>query len=202
MKIVQYTVNIGEYDPPRKDLLSLDDYDLFRNDARNSRAAKILSHKFIDADVSIYWDASRANVTGLSSEGLVSKYLGDYDIAAMKCSTGKDCVYQEIEGAKMRVKHDSEKRILDQQAEHYRKIGVPEHLGNLAGFQPLIRKHNKKMQAFNNDWWAEICRWSYRDQVSFPVMLWMHPEINVNWVNFDGVCGKLSAHGNKIPKMR
>lgn len=202
MKIVQYTINIGEYDPPRKDILSLDDYDLFRNDARNSRAAKILSHKFIDADVSIYWDASRSNATGLDSEGLVAKYLGTYDMAAMRCSTGKDCIYQEIEGAKQRVKHQSEIKLLDQQAEYYRKIGVPEHLGTLAGFQPLIRKHNEKMKAFNNDWWAEMCRFSYRDQVSFPVMLWLHPEINVNWVNFDGVCLKISTHGNKIPKMR
>lgn len=201
MKIVQYTVNINNYDPPRKDIISLNDYNLFRNDARNSRAAKILSHKFIDADISIYWDANKFQQLNLTSEQLVENYLGDCDIAVMKCSTGKDCIYQEIEGAKQRVKHQEEINILNNQYQHYKNIGIPEHIGTLAGFMPLIRRHNDKIKRFNEAWWAELCRWSYRDQIAFPIVLRDFPDLKVNWTSFDGLIKKSSKHSHIIPNL-
>lgn len=190
MRIVQYTVNIGNYDHPRNDILSLDGYNLFKNDARNSRAAKILSHKFIDADVSIYWDANQFLKGNITPEQFVNKFLGDKDIALMKCSTGKDCVYQEIEAAIRRLSREGsnfETEILEQQRDYYKSIGFPEHCNTLSSFQPLIRRHTKEIERFNEAWWAEMCRWSYRDQVSLPVILAQFPNLKINWVSFDGL---------------
>jgi len=32
----------------------------------------------------------------------------------------------------------------------------------------LIRKHTDRVKRLNERWWAEICRGSLRDQISFP----------------------------------
>jgi|SRR3972149_1548838 len=182
MKIVQYTVNIGEYDKPRNDITCITNIDMFKSNARNSRLPKILVHKFIRADVSVYWDANIFLKDGLNIEQVVNDYLGDCDIVVQKANVGRDCVYQEIEAAKTRVSTYSEIDLLTDQAKYYRGIGFPEHCGTLAGYQPLIRRHNEIMRRFNEAWWAEMCRYSYRDQCSFPVVLSRFPDLKVKWI--------------------
>ena len=36
------------------------------------------------------------------------------------------------------------------------------------------------MERFNNAWWSEICRWSSRDQLSFPYVLSKFPKLKIN----------------------
>ena len=181
MIIKQYTVNIGNYDKPRKDIPCITNIDLFKSNARNSRMPKILSHKFIDADISVYWDANQFLKPGLDFEKVVLEALGDNDIVVQKCSVGRDCVYEEIEAAKKRVSTYQELEKLTEQANYYRSIGFPEHCGTLAGYQPLIRRHTPIIEAFNEAWWAEMCKYSYRDQCSFPVILAQFPDLKVSW---------------------
>jgi len=195
MNIKQYTVNIGNYDKPRKDMPCITNIDLFKSDARNSRMPKILSHKFIKADVSVYWDANFYLKPGLEIEKVVNDYLGNYDIVAQKCNVGRDCVYQEIEAAKTRVSSHEEIELLTKQAEYYRSIGFREHCGTLAGYQPLIRRHSPIVKAFNEAWWAEICRYSYRDQCSFPVILSQFPELKIKWIKeFSDIAFRTQRH--------
>jgi len=115
-----------------------------------------------------------------------------------KCSIGRDCVYQEIEAAQKRVLKYYELEKLIEQANYYRSIGFPEHCGTLAGYQPLIRRHNERVKAFNEAWWEEIERFSYRDQCSFPVVLSRFPELKVNWVtNLGDLTIRKYRHHNK-----
>ena len=181
--IKQYTVNIGNYDSVRKDIPCITNIDLFKSNARNSRLPKILSHKYIKADISVYWDANHFLKPNLDFEQTILETLGDFDIVAQRCSIGRDCVYQEIEAAKTRVNSHDEIELLTKQSEYYRSIGFPEHCKTLAGYQPLIRRHNDVVKAFNEAWWAEICRYSYRDQCSFPVILSQFPEIKIKWMD-------------------
>jgi hypothetical protein len=181
--IKQYTVNIGGYDPERKDISCITDIDLFQSNARNSRLPKILSHKYVKCDVSVYWDANHYMHPELDFEKTILELIEGYDIVAQRCSIGRDCVYQEIEAAKTRVSSFKEINLLTKQAEYYRSINFPEHCKTLAGYQPLIRRHNDIIKRFNESWWAEICRYSYRDQCSFPVILSQFPEIKVNWID-------------------
>ncbi len=203
MNIKTFTINIGNYDAQRTDILCLKDYDLFRNNARNSRALKILAHKWFDCDVSIYWDANKFNKTELTDKEIVDKYLTDYYDIAVQLSVKKNCVYEEIKEAKKRINDYEELHILQTQEDYYRASGFPENCGTLAGFQPLIRRHNERTQRFNEDWWAEICRFSYRDQVSFPVVLARHPELRVNFCNVNSdLVKKKKSHGTKVfPKI-
>ncbi len=204
MKIVEYSINIGNYDPPRTDMIVIKDVDIFRNNARNARMVKMLPHKFFDCDVSIQWDGHMRNIAGLTKEQIVEKYLGDYDMVATKAPPIREgCVYKEIKAARNRINNEHELHILKEQEKHYRKIGVPENIGTLAEYQPHIRRHNTRMIRFNEAWWAEMCRWSYRDQVSFPVVLAQHPDVKINWIELGTLAKKQYSHGGKtFPNIR
>lgn len=200
MKIKTYTVNIGGYDAQREDIENINNYTLFRNNARNSRMIKILPHKFFDADFSIYCDSHIKIKDEFTHEWLITNVLKDADMCVAICRT-KDCLYQEIEAAKTRLNDKEELELLVKQGEHYRAIGYPEHNG-LYGYQPLIRKHSPIMIEFCESWWAELCRWSYRDQVSFPYVLSKFPELKLSYVDLSLYYNKLSSHGTKVfPKI-
>jgi len=49
----------------------------------------------------------------------------------------------------------------------------------------IIRRHNELVKRFNERWWAEITRWSPRDQVSFPVVRREMPEVKINTITGD-----------------
>ena len=195
MRVVEYTVNVGGYDPVRDyGMRCVSDVSLFRNDARNSRLPKILAHKFVDADVSIYWDA---NKEARVSQGEIIALLGDAD---MLITTSRKTLSMEVEAARGRVNDPEELSLLMAQGAHYEGLG----LGGLmaVGFQPLVRRHSLLMERFCEAWWAEMCRWSYRDQVSFPVVARMFPELKLKEVELGHVGRKLYAHGRKTyPKV-
>jgi hypothetical protein len=180
--IKEYTVNVGNYDKPRKDIECITKVNYDGTNQRKSRFPKILSHKFFDCDISVYWDCNIHLRQDLKIENVVNDYLQDYDMVVQKCSVGRDCVYEEIEAAKKRVSSYFELEKLEEQANYYKAIGFPEHCGTLAGYQPLIRRHSPIIKKFNEAWWSEIEKFSYRDQCSFPVVLSRFPELNVRWV--------------------
>jgi len=183
MKIVQYTVNIGNYDEHRSDMLCFDSINLYKNNARNSRVPKILSHLYVNADVSVYYDANMHPNPSFNLRHFIETRFEGFDIVCQKSSMDRDCIYAEIEAAKKRLPNHEEIGIIEEQARYYRSIGIPEHIGTLAGYQPLIRRHSEKMARFNESWFAHVNRFSYRDQVSFPVVLSQHPEIKVLWID-------------------
>ena len=172
-------MNIGGYDAPRSDVTVFSEYDRFYNNARNARMYFCMPHKFMDDDITILLSGKSKLL--VSPEYLVKKYLRGYDMAIIKHPV-RDCVYTEAQAAKARIKHPDELKALADQAEHYQNIGFPEKAGMIeTGL--FIRRNNKKVNAFNEAWWAEVCRWSYRDQVAFPVVLSRFPELKVNFID-------------------
>lgn len=136
-------------------------YDKFKDPRRNSRASKILAHKYIDTEYSIYIDG---NITlNVSPETLIEKYLKDYDIAVYRHPT-RDCIYDEAVECAKRNLDDPE--IIIEQAKAYEDSGYAKHKG-LAECGIIIRRHTPEVENFNTYWWAEYCRYSRRDQISF-----------------------------------
>lgn len=184
-KIVPYTVNVGEYDKQRNDILCFSQYNRFKNNVRNSRIYFALPHLFINCEISIL--VSCEVIVKVPYEKLVKEWLGDADMAFFK-HPWRDCVHEEIIAAEHRVKAINDPVELDTlraQGDHYREIGVPEHLNNLPETAIWIRRHNKKVEAFNNALWAEMCRWSYRDQTCIPKVLLDFPDLKVNFIEPD-----------------
>ena len=198
MRIAEYTINVGGYDPDRNfGMDCISDIDVFKNNARNARLPKILAHKYVKADFSIYWDANQTKRDGITKEIIIRDILGDAD---MLITTSKKTIKQEIEAAKGRVNDDVELWRLQLQGDYYAKKGLSNLLA--CGFQPLVRRHSPMMSRFNEAWWAEICKWSYRDQVSFPVIARMFPDLKYKEVELGDIGKKLYSHGRKTyPKI-
>ena len=182
MLIIPYTVNVGNYDIPQEGILCFTDYDRFIYPERNARIYSILPHKFMECDVSVF--ISGAVKVKVPFEQLVEEWLGEYDIAMFR-HPWRDCVHQEAIAAEGQIRHDDELVILHEQQAHYRLVGIPEHIGTLPETGIMIRRHNRIVKQFCEAWWAEMCRWSYRDQVSFPVVLREFPELKVNYITPD-----------------
>jgi len=180
MKIQIYTAITDNYDKSRNDILVFGEYDKFRASQRNYLIYKTLAHKFLDCDISVWIDGNL--YLKATPEKLVEEWLGDFDMVIPK-HPFRDCVYEEGMANIERIKHEKigTEEILEQ-LKHYKEIGFPEHYGKLADTSFIIRRHNKIVEKFNEAWWAEICRYSYRDQVSFQYVLSKFPKLKVNFI--------------------
>ncbi len=138
----------------------IDSYDKFKDSRRNSRIQKIMPHKFMECDYSIYIDGNRKLL--MSPEDIVDKFMNNYDIAMFKHGS-RDCVYDEaIEVAKLKL---DDPELIIEQAKYYEDHDYAKHKGLCeAGF--IVRRHNHRTKLFNEAWWADYCRFSRRDQLS------------------------------------
>lgn len=137
----------------------IDAYDKFKDPRRNSRMQKILVHKYIESEYTVYMDANMKLL--VSPIELIERYMQGYDMALFKHSRG--CVYKEaLEVARLGM---DEPDTIIEQAKHYEDIGFPKDIGMLQGGF-IIRRNNERTRRFNEAWWADYCRYSRRDQLS------------------------------------
>lgn len=136
-------------------------YDKFKDPRRNSRIAKIMPHQFFDTDFSIYIDGNMSLLR--PPEELIERYLKNHDMALFK-HPKRDCIYDEcIRCAKADL---DDPEVIIEQASTYERAGYAKHKG-LCECGVLIRRHTPKVRQLNEAWWAEYCRHSVRDQISF-----------------------------------
>jgi hypothetical protein len=135
--------------------------DRFRDDRRNSRIHKIAIHQYVDTEYSIWIDGNLKLLK--PPEEIVERYLKDHDFAVFFHSV-RDCIYDEaITCAKIGAENAE---VLIEQVKTYEDRGFAKHKGLCeCGF--LLRRNTPKVEAFNNAWWSEYCRFSKRDQISF-----------------------------------
>jgi hypothetical protein len=156
MKIIVYSCNVGNYDNPIKDgRLYLEGGDKFNSDRLNSKIVKVLSHLFLpEHDYSIWVDA---NIELLITPKELVELMGDYECMVFK-HPKRENINQEIIECGLK---DTEKN----KQYHKNKPGL------LAACGIVVRKNTETVNRLNEKWWAEICRGSFRDQLSFPYTL-------------------------------
>jgi len=179
--IQPYSAICGRFDKPRADIPVFIDQpsDMFRLPVMNAKIYKVLSHKYFDSPFTIYLDGNI--FLKVNPDVLVSELLKGADMALFK-HPWRDCIYKEHEHAKNRVLNEF-KTLMDDQVNNYRREGMPVNFG-LGECGMLIRRNNAATAEFNERWWAEICRYTNRDQMSFPYVLWkMTGKIKVNFIN-------------------
>jgi len=135
--------------------------DEFEEPRRNAKIHKVLPHKYVDTDISIWLDANIS--LNVSPEELVELWLKDADIAVCE-HFERDCIYEEAEIVKECQLDDP--RLVDAQMARYRKAGYPENNG-MAECGIIVRRHTPEIIKCSEKWWDEICRGSSRDQLSF-----------------------------------
>lgn len=186
-KIVVYTAITAEKDAERDDVIVLSGYDKFNSPVMNAKIYKVLPHKFLEYDISIWIDGNI--YLNVPPETLVKEWLGEADIAVFEHYHRKD-LYWEAKMLGSTFKHRTPWVIseVNEQIKHYEKIGMPSRDEVVMGGM-LIRRNTPVVNKFNEAWWAEICRWSQRDQLSFPIVRRQFPELKLNIIN-----GSIKSH--------
>jgi hypothetical protein len=81
----------------------------------------------------------------------------------------RDCVYDEGKACIDNNK-DNASNIRGQLI-HYKTLEYPAHNG-LYNTACMVRKHTPELKGLSTLWWEEIDRFSHRDQISLPYVLW------------------------------
>jgi hypothetical protein len=128
---------------------------------------KVLPHElFPHAEHSLWIDSSFS--LAVDPRYLVDSCLKETDLALF-AHPWRDCIYEEA-AACIADGLDLSERI-ERQVERYRAEGYPARNG-LAACGILLRRHTRETERLNRVWWAEILRYSVRDQLSFDYVCW------------------------------
>lgn len=210
MKKVIYTIITGKYDNLNKIKHKSDGWDYIcftdnlniphngwklvkiknpnnLDDYRIARKYKLLPHLYLkDYDYSIHIDGNTeilCDLNQLESDIILSGF--DINMAKHRL---RDCLYEEaqvcIKGNKGNY-NDIVKQIKD-----YKKEEMPTNFGLYScGFQFRNLK-SERLQSFSHEWFNEIIKYSVRDQISFPYVLWKGNEININLLDWKLIYSK------------
>ncbi len=166
-----YTAIAGDYPIRRDDVICFTGDGVFRNPIMEAKRYKVLPHLFFpDEPITIWIDGNiwlRAE-----AQAVASTLLGSADMAVFKHSY-RQTVWQEFKTLKEdpRFAITYLQKQLVEQEQTYLQEGLPRD-ALLFECNVLIRRNNDRVNRLMEEWWAQICRWQWRDQVSFPYALW------------------------------
>ncbi len=137
-----------------------------------ARMFKTLPHKFFpNYEYSIWIDAS-IEITNDALVDLTYNSIQTKDLACFK-HMHRDTLYDEVNSCLERKKDNP--FILTTQYRDYKADKFIDN-GTLIESGVLIRKHmNPALITFSENWWKEIKKYSIRDQISFPYVLFKNP---------------------------
>lgn len=139
---------------------------IFRDPVRDSRMHKILSHLFIEDEWSLWVDGSVE--LKLTPEEILNKYKDRGDLIVSRHHS-RNCIYKE---ASVILQNGMDRpEIVRDQIDQYQKEGYPDENG-LYETGCLLRRNTREVNRFNEFWWAQLCRYSRRDQLSFAYSVW------------------------------
>jgi len=144
-------------------------------DRRNAKIYKILPHLFADSEYSI-WIDDNINLPDHPQE-MITQCLQKHDLAVFGISCCKT-INDQLDKIKKLKKESS--KLIDAQVASYREEGCP--LDQAAG-GIILRHHTPEIARFNLSWWEQICKWSSRDQLSFPYVAW---KLNLKYETIPG----------------
>ena len=160
----------------------------FSEPVMNAKIHKILMHKYTDSPYIVWMDG---NFVLKDDPRKLIEIMGDFDFAFFKHHARRD-IYKEIEVC-LKVKKGKPEDLLAQK-DAYLKMGVPHNTG-MCECGAFIRKNNPAANSAFEAWWAEICRYSSRDQISFPVAF-----AGLSWATIPGEIFTLDVNKNDFFK--
>tara|TARA_R110000824_G_scaffold345000_3_gene531707 strand:- start:410 stop:1114 length:705 start_codon:yes stop_codon:yes gene_type:complete len=134
---------------------------------RNAKIYKILPHLFLPEYDYWFWVDPTHEVT-VCPRLIIEEYMNNADMGLWK-HKHRDCAYQE--GEELRSLNYDHQELIQDQLSYYKSMKFPEHWG-LYELPINIRKNTDGVKILNMRWWEQICKYSSRDQMSFPFVLW------------------------------
>lgn len=121
---------------------------------------------FPDYDFSIWIDGNVA----LIADAYPVAIMSHGSAMATFANPMHDCIYTE--GRYMIFQGRVPKEQVNNQLEHYRSAGYPEHFG-MREFSIIYRDHScKECYDMMKEWWEHVNKYTMRDQLSLPFILW------------------------------
>ncbi len=168
---------------------------------REAKRIKIRAHRFLaDYDESLYID----NTVRLKKPArvLFEQYI-DRSAAplAMFRHPWRGCVYDEAQ-AVIDAGFDTADNVNAQMA-FYRSAGHPVAAGLYTAAFLLRRHHDPSLVALMETWFEQVVRYSYRDQLSFPVAVRLHgfrPMIIDSGFLANDILEWPVVHGERLPR--
>ena len=137
--------------------------------ARASRRAKLMPHRYLAEDWSIWLDnKSRLKRDPVDIVAVV-RAQSDAGFFAFR-HFARDCVYDELQTCWENGLDDY--RLLKERQRTYRAEGMPEHAGMIEGHFIVRRHHDPLVSHFGERWFEQVLRHSRRDQISFAYLAW------------------------------
>lgn len=137
--------------------------------ARASRRAKLMPHRYLPEDWSLWLD-NKSRLRRDPSDILATLQAQSSQAFFAFPHFRRDCVYQELQTCWENGLDDY--RTLKERERTYRAEGMPEHAGLIEGHFILRRHHEPSVATFGEEWFDHVCRFSRRDQISFPYLAW------------------------------
>jgi hypothetical protein len=132
---------------------------------------KLTPFDFVDDDLVVWVDGSVV-IRDIGFRDFCVAALYGFELVAFDHPDDRDCLFQEA--AYCQDWPQNRHMPLRQQTDHYRTLGMPEHFG-LYACAVLGWRRTDRARQFGAAWLEENRRWSTRDQVSLPFLLWSMP---------------------------
>jgi hypothetical protein len=144
--------------------------------AKTARYYKIMYHKHIESELSIWVDGTFVINTNLD------RWWRRFQTPFTAVQHPFDnCVYVDAQACLDSGR--GEKSLLERQVAFYKAIGVKKNSGLIAS-GVLMRQRCGVVNKFCNTWWEQVRRWSNRDQIAYGYANFQHPGI-VNLTKWD-----------------
>lgn len=138
----------------------------FPNPARENRWYKLQPHHLFPGVERVIYHDGGMRLT-VSPAELISRFIhhagGDHSVFTLRHSLGHT---MRDEFAWVRARGITDPRVLDAQEREYQLAGMPFD-APVAEARLLVSRPDSR--EFFSAWWAEVARWSHRDQLSFAV---------------------------------
>lgn len=135
---------------------------------RNAKIPKVLPHLLLPDYDFFVWIDGNVELTASPME-LCNRFIvaPDADVAALPHRTRR-CVYEESKEV-IRLSLDN-RCLVKAQMREYRKMSYARDCG-LYELMLMVRRNNEITRRLSLCWFEQICRYSSRDQLSFPIAL-------------------------------
>lgn len=143
--------------------------------AKTARYYKIMFYKHIESEFSIWIDATF--IINCDLNKWWERFKSPFTVVKHPFD---NCVYREA-AACMRMQKANPK-LLHNQVQCYRRLGVPKNIGLIAS-GVLMRKNTESVNGMCRIWWEQVERHSPRDQVAFGYVHHKFPGIHhvIEW---------------------
>lgn len=138
-----------------------------RDARRTARWHKINSHKLFPGDEPVVWADGSLQLRLPATRLVEAALAGDNVLAAFK-HPERNCVYAEHVACR-RLRKDNP-LLMQRQMDYYKFAGYPP--GNGLAETGCVVRRPSACEAFENEWWATLDKYSHRDQLSFDFAVW------------------------------